>query len=173
MEPSPPPRPISGDTLGQKVSVGRRGRREGRGCWVPGYELQSGNQASILPSSLRVGLGVTLPMEQSHTRGWLCQNQEWNPYGNGFISEPQLSHNNQNHIIVGSRSHTLGVPGWLSWLSPPLLVLAQVMNLMGHEIKPHVRLRAQWEVFLRFSRFAPPPTYTLSLALSKINKYLK
>ena len=68
----------------------------------------------------------------------------------------------------------LGVPGWLSKLSDPLLILAQVIVLGSP-----MRLCAQWGVCLRFSLslalclYSHSHTHAHTPSLSKINKSLK
>ena len=45
-------------------------------------------------------------------------------------------------MSIRSQLECLGVPGWLSWLSIQLLVLAQVVISQVHEFKPRVGLCA-------------------------------
>ena len=61
-----------------------------------------------------------------------------------------------------------GVPGWLSWFSIQLLILAQ-----GHEIKPHIGLRGKWGACLGFFPSPSASTHLCAQACSHSQKKKK
>ena len=63
---------------------------------------------------------------------------------------------------------TDGPPGWLSQLSVPLLVSAQVMILRFGEFEPCIRLCTDGAVEPAWDSLSPPPLHARSL--SQTNK---
>lgn len=64
------------------------------------------------------------------------------------------------NTFYGKKSDGGGAPAWLSWLSLPLSVSAQV-KISGSEFQPHLGLCAEHGVGLRFS--LPPLHWPLPL----------